>query len=170
MRTEQSKPQAHPLQKYVGCLMRISGALIALFMVSMTAVSVFLVIDSSLLVGETVGLITMLVVMFACFFFAYLSLQIRRSPIMITYMGKTRPLDAQTPIYYFLLACGFVQTVFWVVQPEKGNHEPRSALIFISAGLIAFFRYQIQKNEQYKKAQAQIDPSAAVVADDALDS
>ncbi|MBL8121026.1 MAG: hypothetical protein JNJ78_26220, partial [Anaerolineae bacterium] len=75
----------------------------------------------------------------------YLLVSMRKSPIIISsrFEGKRR-LDVFTPIYLILVLCAFVQTSFWVIDPDNNIHEPRSVFIIAVAAAFAYLRRQNQ--------------------------
>src|SRR5687768_4432976 len=106
-------------------LMSMGGLVIALFLLGMTALSTWLLIDSAGKISEAVAIVTAIALLLAYLALAYVSTKTKQSAIKITHLGTTNPLDSLTPLYFFVLACGFIQTLFWVLQPSDSNHEPR---------------------------------------------
>jgi len=56
-----------------------------------------------------------------------------------------RKLDNFFIANVFLIALGFLQTIFWVIDPGNNIHEPRSVFILAVAGSAAYFHQQYLK-------------------------
>lgn len=141
------RSNAHPLQGCITNFMLIAGAVSAFILVALTMFSVFLVNSSAANIHEALGFISLFVTMITLLGLGYISLLIRNSKITVTTRsGGKRPLDSFTPIYLLLVFCGFIQTFFWVIDPENNIHEPRSVFIIAVAGTIAYLRHQYLTN------------------------
>ena len=142
----------HALQGCITNFMPIAGAMSAFILVALTMFSVYLVNSSAATIHEILGVISLFVTMIALLGLGYISLLIRSSRITITTTsGGKRPLDSFTPIYLLLIFCGFIQTFFWVIDPENNVHEPRSVFIIAVAGAFAYFRHQYLANSVSQK-------------------
>ena len=117
-------------------------------MLTLTFFCLFLVMNSALTINEFVHMLTLFIAMCACFGLAYLSRFFKKHHVLI----NGRRQNTYSLMLALLLVCAFVQTFFWVIDPDSGIHEPRSVFILTTAGIIAFFRQQTEKIETVPKA------------------
>jgi hypothetical protein len=147
------RSNAHPLQGYITNFIPIAGKMGTFILVALTMFSVYLVNSSAATIHEFLGVVSLFVTMIALLGLGYISLLIRRSRITVTTRSSgKRPLDSFTPIYLLLVFCGFIQTFFWVIDPEDNIHEPRSVFIIAVAGAFAYFRHQYLTNSVLQAA------------------
>lgn len=138
---------AHPLQGCVLRLIAVAGPVSAFILVILTIFSIYLVNSLAFAIHEMAGIVSLFITMIAMFGLGYISFLIKSSKITVTTRsGGKRPLDAFTPIYLLLVFCGFIQTSFWVIDPENNIHEPRSVFIIAVVGTFAYFRHQYLAN------------------------
>ena len=141
------RSNVHSLQGCITNFVPIAGAISALILVILTMFSLYLVNSSAFAIHEIAGILSLFFTMIFLFGLAYISLLIRNSKITVkTRSGGKRPLDSFTPLYLLLVFCGFVQTLFWVIDPGNNIHEPRSVFIIAVAGAFAYFRHQYLAN------------------------
>jgi hypothetical protein len=138
----------HPLQSFVEQLISATGKIIAFTLLGLMILSIALVVSSAFALHAAVGAATLFLVGFAALLIGYIYSLGRKSPLIIVRNGQKTILDSFTPIYLLLILCGFVQILFWVLDPCSPNHEPRSVFIIAVAGAFAYFR------QQYRQATA----------------
>ncbi|MDX2077352.1 MAG: hypothetical protein SFZ02_13045 [bacterium] len=149
----------HPTQGSINRIQAIVGTITAFILSLLTFLSLFLVYSSAVAISEIWGVISLFFATIVMFMLAYLSYLIKNLKIMIpTASGSKRPLDSftLTLLHLLLILCGFVQTFFWVIDPENAIHEPRSVFILAIAGIFAYLRYQYSERGQ-RQTQSNAD-------------
>ena len=136
---ETSKAQ-HRLQPLVNSLTLLLGKAIALFLGFFTLASLGLVVSSAFAIHEILGVVSLILVILAYLIVGYITFLVRTSQITIIQKERKVTPDNFTPLYLLLVLAGFVQTVFWVIDPENSIHEPRAVLIIAVSGALAYFR------------------------------
>lgn len=136
----------HPLQKLVTGGLILLGRASALMLLLLTAFSLFLVVTSAFTMHEVLGVVSLLGAIGAWTLMEYVYRLNRVAPIIITNRGRRRQLDNYTFPHLLLIGCGFIQTLFWVIDPDNSIHEPRSVFIIAVAGVYAYFRSEYIAN------------------------
>ena len=132
----------HPLQKIIHNSLGFVGAFIAFCLNVLIILSAILLVNSAGYLGQVTQIVALIFVIIACAIVGYIYFLNRSQGIVIINSNKSSRLDNFLPTQIFIVFFGFVQTIFWVAQPENPIHEPRSVFIIAVAGALAYFRSQ----------------------------
>lgn len=134
------------LQVFLKRIMRITGAVIGLGGSVMALACLYLVLHSAFSINHTIGVITLIVVAIAYIIAGLLSSS--RFARFGYKMGSEHKLVTPALATSMLLfLCGFLQTLYWVIDYTNPMHEPRSVLILAVAGFIEYARQQYEKTQ-----------------------
>jgi hypothetical protein len=155
-------PKVHPLQPFVRPFISIVALITTLTLISLIFISVGLTVLSAIAINQTFGRIMGLIVAIILMLIGYLTFPTKVPRITISDGTESRPLNIFTVCQFLLIACGFLQTFFWVIDYSNGIHEPRSVFILAVAGATAYFRDEIQKalsrTSATKTSEASVPP------------
>lgn len=147
--SEQNNPTIeHPLQKFVNRSAPFVGFFAALFILSITFFSIFLVINSAYTIGGFVYLTTLIGSLALFGLQSYLLRFIKNNRLLV----RGKKVDQLILWIIPLLIYGFVETFFWVIDSSSPIHEPRSVFILATAGILGFVRSQIETNQRETKS------------------
>lgn len=147
----------HPLQQIINRSAPFVGFFVTLFILSITAFSIFLVINSAYTIGGFVYFITLVGSLALFGLQSYLLRFIKNNRLLV----RGKKVDQLTLWIIPLLIYGFVQTFFWVIDSSSSIHEPRSVFILATAGILGFVRSQIEISEGETKLTESTSEEAA---------
>ena len=147
----------HPIQAFINRSAPFVGFFAALFILSITFFSIFLVINSAYTIGGFVYFMTLVGSLALFGVQSYLLRFIKNDRLLV----RGKKVDQLILWIIPLLIYGFVETFFWVIDLSSPIHEPRSVFILATAGILGFVRSQIEISESDTKLAESTGEEAA---------
>jgi len=147
----------HPIQAFINRSAPFVGFFAALFILSITLFSIFLVINSAYTIGGFIYFTTLAGSLALFGLQSYLLRFIKNNRLLV----RGKKVDQLILWIIPLLIYGFVETSFWVIDSSSPIHEPRSVFILATAGILGFVRSQIEISESETKSTESTSEAAS---------